>query len=113
VPKSYGKKKTNDVGTSTISTPHGKWAWYDVDGNYIAEEGFYTGIQDPKEPWNIVLRQVHLKGKKEKEAHSGAFKSYTCNCTMDEKKKTYTIHNGKKGGIMGVGARELPKLVLV
>lgn len=110
VPKSYGSRPTCAEGTGTVGVPAGKWAWYDEDGNYIAEEGFYVGIQDPEEPWNLVLRAIKLKGRKERAEHAGEFKSYECNCSMA--KKAYTIHNGKKGGVLGVGARTLPKLIL-
>jgi len=110
MPKSYGKVPTVTEGTSSISVPAGKWAWYDEDGNYIADEGFYIGIQDPEEPWNVVLRAIKLNGRKEKAEHEGDFKSYNCNCSMAN--KTYTITNGKQGGVLGIGAREIPKLIL-
>jgi len=44
VPNSYNRRKTITEGTSTISVPFGKWAWYNEDGNYVADEGFYVGI---------------------------------------------------------------------
>ena len=71
-------------GGDEISVPNGKWSWYTKDGKQKVPEDYYIGKKDPKQPSQIMIRQITLKdaSKKSGKITAPAYSNYKENVNL-------------------------------